>query len=296
MNPSESPAASVVVPTRNRPELLAGTLRSLAAQDFPRDRFEVVVVDDGSAPPVEVPAGVRLVRFDSPRGVNAARNAGAHEALSELVCFVDDDVDPPIGWLREAVEGAARHPEAWVFSGPVLLRFEAGRPNMCQVCISGEGAWDFGQPEGPTRNAMGANMVIRKHALAAAGPFDEALPLYCEEIEWQDRVRQAGGSIVNLPEMWLWHRRTAAAMRFSRRLSRHFRLARSYAMYSRARSLPIGFNPVRIPRSLGHVVRRRCSGGAMRIAAELGRLACVTPFRQLSRVRPAKPFPSMEVP
>jgi len=49
------PTFSVVIPTYRRPERLVACLRSLAALDYPRDRFEVIVVDDGSGAPVKTP-------------------------------------------------------------------------------------------------------------------------------------------------------------------------------------------------------------------------------------------------
>jgi hypothetical protein len=56
------PGVSVIVPTRNRPAALAHTLETLRVQDYPADRFELIVVDDGSTVPAEVPDGVRLIR------------------------------------------------------------------------------------------------------------------------------------------------------------------------------------------------------------------------------------------
>lgn len=91
-----APRVSVVVPTHNRPELLREALASIAAQTC--TDWEVVVVDDGSTPPIDVAAleaivgpRLRLVRHDQPRGVAAARNSGFAAALGELIAQVDDD-------------------------------------------------------------------------------------------------------------------------------------------------------------------------------------------------------------
>jgi glycosyltransferase involved in cell wall biosynthesis len=89
------PGVSVVIPTHNRSDLLALTLRSALSQ---RDvAFEVIVVDDGSADETsEVVAGlgdprVRLIRHDVSQGVSAARNRGIAEARAEWIAFLDDD-------------------------------------------------------------------------------------------------------------------------------------------------------------------------------------------------------------
>lgn len=82
---------SVVITTKDRPGLLGRALRSVLQQrDVPVD---VVVVDDGSQPPVSPPVDprVRLLRNPLARGANAARNAGLAAVRGRWVCFLDDD-------------------------------------------------------------------------------------------------------------------------------------------------------------------------------------------------------------
>src|SRR5438105_2362909 len=82
---------SVVVPTRNRPRLLACTLRSILAQvDVD---LELIVVDDASSPPAIVPTDrrVRLIRHTTQLGVSAARNTGIAAACGRWLAFCDDD-------------------------------------------------------------------------------------------------------------------------------------------------------------------------------------------------------------
>lgn len=91
-----APRVSVVIPTYNRPALLREALASIAAQTC--TDWEVVVVDDGSTPPIDAAAleavvngRLRLVRHDQPRGVAAARNSGFAAARGELIAQLDDD-------------------------------------------------------------------------------------------------------------------------------------------------------------------------------------------------------------
>src|SRR6266481_2828343 len=109
------PEATVIVPTRNNHALLIDTVDSLVAQEVAHDRYEIVVVDDGSNPPIEPREGVRIVRHEWPRGLNAARNSGARAARAELLCYVDDDIEAPPYWLGELIAGAGRHADAWCF-------------------------------------------------------------------------------------------------------------------------------------------------------------------------------------
>jgi GT2 family glycosyltransferase len=113
----DSPFFSVIIPTYERPAQLARCLRALACQDYPLERFEIVVVDDGSA--------------DSPRqildqfresldlelleqrntGPAGARNFGATRARGEFLAFTDDDCEPDANWLRALASAFARSPD-----------------------------------------------------------------------------------------------------------------------------------------------------------------------------------------
>jgi GT2 family glycosyltransferase len=110
-----SPFFSVVVPTRSRVEQLAVCIRKLAELAYPRERYEVIVVDDGSEHPlvVEPPSELRfrLIR-GSHQGPAAARNLGAASAEGDYLAFVDDDCEPERNWLRAFANRIARVPEA----------------------------------------------------------------------------------------------------------------------------------------------------------------------------------------
>jgi glycosyltransferase involved in cell wall biosynthesis/GT2 family glycosyltransferase len=115
-------AATVVVPTRDRPLDLARMLRSLAAQRTER-RFEVVLVDDGSEPPAsassfesEVP--LRVIRRGG-GGPAAARNAGAAEGHGNYLLFTDDDTELAPTWVEAACTFLDDHPGHVGVEGPV---------------------------------------------------------------------------------------------------------------------------------------------------------------------------------
>src|ERR1700686_337493 len=104
MSPAPS-TVSVVIPTKDRPELLARCIeRVLAACDRSSHTCEVVVVDDGSSPPVSPSTDprVRVVRTTGV-GPSRARNAGIDAALGTVVAFTDDDVEVDEGWLAAAL-------------------------------------------------------------------------------------------------------------------------------------------------------------------------------------------------
>ena len=100
---------SVVVPCFEAPDALALTLAGLEGQAWPRELFEVVIVDDGSEPPLRrpvpapldpVPLEVKVVRQERRGfGLARARNAGARAAAHPILVFLDGDVIPESGLL-----------------------------------------------------------------------------------------------------------------------------------------------------------------------------------------------------
>ena len=94
---------SVIVPCFEAPQALALTLAGLEGQCWPRDLVEVVVVDDGSDPPLRPPAcalDVRVVRQERRGfGLARARNAGVRAAAHDILVFLDGDVIPEAGLL-----------------------------------------------------------------------------------------------------------------------------------------------------------------------------------------------------
>jgi glycosyltransferase involved in cell wall biosynthesis len=110
-----TPFCSVVVPTYQRPQALARCLESLAELDYPRDRYEVVVVDDGGTSPPDVEAfraRLDLTVVAQPNaGPAAARNRGVESARGDLLAFTDDDCRPEPDWLRRLADGYVARPD-----------------------------------------------------------------------------------------------------------------------------------------------------------------------------------------
>src|SRR5690349_17695325 len=99
------PRVSVVVPVRNGAHVLEACLRALLSQDYPRERYDVLVVDNGSAdgsPEIASRMGVRTL-FEPMAGAGPARNRGVQAAETELVAFTDSDCEPHSGWLRALI-------------------------------------------------------------------------------------------------------------------------------------------------------------------------------------------------
>jgi len=114
------PFISVIVPTYERPAQLVKCLSALAAQDYPRDSFEVIVVDDGSVVSVDgsVDSLRRLLNLTLLRqphsGPAIARNFGASRANGQYLAFTDDDCIPAPDWLHKLSAYFAIFPDSAV--------------------------------------------------------------------------------------------------------------------------------------------------------------------------------------
>jgi GT2 family glycosyltransferase len=107
---------SVVVPSRNRHDTLVRLLDALKAQEYPRESFEVVVVDDGSDPPLagcqrKYEGCLQLSVFrENGIGCGPARQSGVDRARGTFLAFTDDDCVPAPGWLSALAEAHRRFP------------------------------------------------------------------------------------------------------------------------------------------------------------------------------------------
>jgi glycosyltransferase involved in cell wall biosynthesis len=116
-----APEVSIVLSTWSRPAQLKSCLEGIVALDSPRDSFEVVVVDDGSAvspaPLIDTlrhQLAIRLIALPRNLGPAAARNAGASAARGKFLVFIDDDCVPTPGWLSALVSQLHEHPDCLV--------------------------------------------------------------------------------------------------------------------------------------------------------------------------------------
>jgi GT2 family glycosyltransferase len=169
------PDVSVVIPTRDRAARLAAALAALRAQTLEPDRFEIVVVDDGSTDGTAQVLGgqpdgaprVASVRLEG-RGPAAARNAGWRAARAPLVAFTDDDCEADAGWLEELLEAHAENPGA-ILQGvtkPIPREAELLRRPFTRTR----------RIEGPSPWFATCNIAYPREVLERLGGFDELFP------------------------------------------------------------------------------------------------------------------------
>lgn len=270
------PFVSVVVPTANRSGTLSDCVRSLLAQDYPANMFELLVVENGSTEkgrngPValSIPPGPPEMRLLSlrRRDANAARNAGVRAARGDPICFVDDDVVAPSGWLAALAAGVSRHPDCGCLGGAIRPRFEASVPRTCPAHVAAGTVFDRGDSEAEVAAVWGTNLAAPRRSFERVGLFREGLALE-QEWEWQRRLIASGNKVVYLPDAWLWHRRFDSDLRLGRQLSEHFR--RGFTRGRLSTSDPAPTLARAMARELAHGIGARCTRGLTEAARCLG--------------------------
>lgn len=192
--------------TRDRHAALLRGLRALHHAEPWTDR--VIVVDDGSAEPVEpavraalgaeAPPRLSVVRHDAPAGLSAGRNRVAREARTPWVLYLDDDavlLSPDA--VRDAIAVLERDPSVAAVAFP-------------QADAEGKLLPPGAQPSAATgpalvRSFIGFAHLVRREAVLAAGGYRELLEINGEERELSLRLLDAGHHIVYLPQAPIAH-------------------------------------------------------------------------------------------
>ncbi len=199
---------SVIIPTRDRVDILTETLKRLVEQRTEIE-FEIVVVDDGSrdatvaeARSVAEHAPVPLTVLEQgSRGPAAARNRGIAAARGSTCLFIGDDTWPRADLVERHARLHRRHPEPETALLGHVQWAAASRPTPFMHWLNSGIQFDFDQIADP-ENVGGscfytANVSAKRSFLVANGCFDEAFPhAALEDIELGLRLERAGLRLV----------------------------------------------------------------------------------------------------
>jgi GT2 family glycosyltransferase len=217
------PSFSIVVPTFRRPAALRATLQPLLAQEYPREDFEVIVVDDDSSQ-----ATVELIKqladqaveitltAQKQGGAAKARNRGARLACGQVVLFVDDDILVEPDHLRRHWEARERHSDplvggVWDFTPATTATLQATPFGRYRLELEG---WFQAQARGynlgdgcqQIQSLPAANLAIRRDLFWELGGFDEHFPVAgAEDQDFSLRAREAGCLLLRDPAIHCLH-------------------------------------------------------------------------------------------
>jgi glycosyltransferase involved in cell wall biosynthesis len=208
---------SVIIPVRNGAHSIPDLLKSLQTQTLPRDRFEVIVVDnDSSDDTAKVAAAHEATVVREPiANRSRARNKGAAAARTQLYAFTDADCVADPRWLEALLESRDLAP---LVAGEVRTRV-SNSPNSIERF---EALWRFGQAAWVKQGwAATANLLVHAEAFDAIGGFDETWRHIGEDADFCVRARDAGFGLAYCQEAIVDHDGERELGPFLRRFFRH---------------------------------------------------------------------------
>jgi glycosyltransferase involved in cell wall biosynthesis len=197
-----TPQVSVVIATYRRPELLHRCLAALVLQDFPAEKYEILVADDAASEETRqlvhglanaVKPALHYLAVTGNHGPAAARNAGWRAARGEIIAFTDDDCLPDPGWLKAGVAECSEGVSA--VSG--RIRVPLPQP-----------ATDYERNEAGLERAefVTANCFCRRAALVDVGGFDEQFTMaWREDSDLYFTLLEKGHRVVHEPAALVVH-------------------------------------------------------------------------------------------
>ena len=229
---------SIVVPTYCRPQELRQLLEALARVDFPRERFEVVIVNDGgpagTGETVELFAGrldVTLINAMRAGPANA-RNVGAHAARGEYLAFTDDDCMPTPDWLRKLEAHVIARPHAGI-GGEIRNAFESDAFSTASQTLI-QYLYEYYNVNCDEDSFFTtANLTFPRALFLEMSGFDVTFPLAAaEDRDLCDRWRERGLHFHFAPDAVVRH---AHSLNFSGFCRQHFNYGQGAVYLHRAR-------------------------------------------------------------
>jgi glycosyltransferase involved in cell wall biosynthesis len=219
------PLVSVVVPALNAADWIGASLTSVVTQTYPKERLDVIVVDDGSADGTAEEAGRVLaasglshsvIRNSTARGPSAARNAGWQRANGEWIQFLDADdlLEPSKIDVQANIAARTRRDVAVIFSpwGHLVLDGTTWKPLTPHFdpSIGADPLLHLLQ----TENFMQIGSLLFSRAwLTKTGGFDESRRLI-EDVDLMMRIVMSGGVLMpaHTSNPLSWYRQRAGSL------------------------------------------------------------------------------------
>lgn len=233
--PTEIPLISIVTINYNQAAVTHDFLAS--AQHLTYPNYEIILVDNGSIIPFALPAEaaqggpfwrrVRVIRSEENLGFTGGNNLGIAQARGDYFFIVNNDTELSPNLLEELLKPFALSPTIGVvcpkikfFDTPHHVQFAGYGPmNMLTGTAHLVG---FNQPDGlqydqpgPTNFAHGCAMLVSRAVVNKVGRFAERFFLYYEELDWSQRIKDAGYVIHYQPTASLLHKESVSVGRQS---------------------------------------------------------------------------------
>jgi len=221
MQPDATPFVSVIVPIKDDEKSVDALMRALLYQSYPKDKTEIILVDNGSQDGTydrikRYPVG--LVREERP-GSYAARNKGLSLAVGEVIAFTDADCRPEADWIKRGVDALVRQ-KAALAGGRVSFTLPE-KPTASELIDSAI----YMQNElnvKTRRSAVTANLFVRKEVFDRIGGFEAARS--GGDFLWTQKATGLGYPIIYAPDAVVHH----PARRFAELMTKSYRVGSGF--------------------------------------------------------------------
>jgi len=231
---------SIIIPTYNRPRQLENCLLAIAKLTFPKNLFEVVVVNDGSRSPLDEVCQ----RFDGlfnltlihqqHAGRSVACNTGADRAKGSYLAFTDDDCMPAPDWLHKLESSFQASPPGSMIGGQTINALPKNLYSSASQLLISYLYGYYNQTPDQARFLAGNNLAVPKDLYQRAAGMNTTLSLIggAEDRELFDRWIHYGYPVIYAAEAIVYH---AHAMRLRNFLRQHYNYGRGAHYFHRVR-------------------------------------------------------------
>ena len=225
MNDLTKPFVSVIIPVYNGLERLKTCLEALEEQTYPRNLYEVIVVNNDPSQNIEphiVNSNNVRVICESHRSSYAARNKGILNAKGAVIAFTDSDCIPKSDWIEKGVTNLLNEPHCGLVAGRIEV-FCSDPENPTAIELY-EKITAFKQKTYVERSKFGAtaNLFTFKNIIQRVGCFNDTL-LSSGDFEWGNRVFEAGYKQIYADDTCVSH---PALKTFGQRFRKRIRIIR----------------------------------------------------------------------
>ena len=221
------PPITVIVPVYNNPAGIKSLITSLLKLNYPRNRLEIIIVDNNSADDTASVIKQYPVRyvFESLPGSYSARNKGIRSARGEIIAFTDSDCSADSAWVHAAVSSFS--PDVAAISGRIKFSFRSRNPDVCEYLDSSR---KLDQKSYIKKGfAVTANFFVRRRNFDKYGLFRGDL-ISGGDYEFGRRLTMAGEKIIYCPQAVVTH---PARNSFRQLSSKTVRIGRGQKQLSR---------------------------------------------------------------
>ena len=204
------PQVSVIIPVKDRAKDLDECLKSLKNLDWPQNKLEIIVIDDGSidqSAKVAEDQGSIVIKNQNSQGPAAARNKGAEIAQGEILAFIDSDCIAEKNWLKDLIPWLLSEPVGLIggqvssyYTKSSLDRYEAA---CSSLSVSNRFLYETDKKS--TFYVPSCNMLVRKELFKKINGFNPEMHLG-EDVDLCWRIKDSGAALIFTPTGKIRHK------------------------------------------------------------------------------------------